>query len=180
MKRIDITKVKGVKEFLLDFIGEDGIAIIELLAKNGVVDEFKIAEMLGSEVNSVRSLLYKLYSKKIVSYTKERDEEKGWWIYSWEVHSQKILNLLKAKKAQMLDEVERKVEKKKNTHLYHCPVCLIVFPFSEAMDNVFQCPSCGGQLQHKSDEEEIKSLEETRKVLRVEIKALDETIKGIQ
>jgi transcription initiation factor TFIIE subunit alpha len=176
MKRKGILKIKGVREFLLDFIGEEGIGIIELLAEKGIVDEFKIAEMLEKEVNNVRSLLYKLYSKKIVSYTKERDEEKGWWIYSWELHLQKILSLFKAKKQEILKGVKEKIEEKKGAHLYECPVCLIVFPFSEATEHIFQCPSCGGPLNHKSNLEEVKELEAQRSELKKDIKELGEII----
>jgi transcription initiation factor TFIIE subunit alpha len=174
MKGKGTLKIKGVREFLLDFIGEEGIGIIELLAEKGIVDEFKIAELLEKEVNNVRSLLYKLYSKKIVSYTKERDEEKGWWIYSWELHLRKILNLFKAKKKEVLKGVEEKIQAKKGAHLYECPVCLIVFPFSEATENMFQCPSCGGPLNHKPNLEEVKDLETHRSELKKDIKDLDE------
>ncbi len=173
MKRVNILKIGGVREFLLDFIGEEGVGIIELLAEKGVVDEFQIADLLDKEVNSVRSLLYKLYSKKIVSYTKERDDEKGWWIYSWQLHLQKILSLFEKRKKKTLKYVEDKLKKKKDAHMYDCHVCLIVFPFSEAMENMFQCPSCGGRLTHKSDKEEIKRLEEQRRELKGKIKELE-------
>jgi len=84
---------EDMMKLIRDIAGENGLRISELLLKVKILDEFKIAEKLDLEVNYVRSLLYELYSKKIVSYSKARDKKKGWWIYSWTIHPKRIVQL---------------------------------------------------------------------------------------
>jgi transcription initiation factor TFIIE subunit alpha len=169
----NLLKIESVHNFLFNLVGGQGIEMIEILLKQGTIDEFSLAEKLDIQVNVARSLLYKLYSQKIVSFTKERDEKKGWWIYSWSIHPKRIVELLSRSLNAELNDLMKKSDKRKAVQLYKCPVCEINMPFSEAMESSFQCPSCGGMMEFQDLTDEINKFQNRIKELKNDLKDLE-------
>jgi len=166
----DLLKNEGLRNFVLNIVGDRGMKLVDFLIKHGVTDEFTIAEKLDEQVNVVRSLLYELYSHKIVSYTKERDEKKGWWIYSWSIDPLKIADLYIKGQQAKIDELKDKLKSKEGAQLYRCPVCEIIFPFEEASENLFKCPSCSGALEFQDQDEIIKGIQSKIRELKTSLK----------
>ena len=67
------------REYLAELGGAKSIDIVGLLGKCKEIDEFKLADKLKMDVKAIRRVLYKLYEKKLVSFRKTRDEERGWY-----------------------------------------------------------------------------------------------------
>lgn len=169
----NLMKIESVYNLLFNLVGEQGLKLVELLLKRGTTDEFTLADKLDIQVNVVRSMLYKLYSQKIVSFTKERDEKKGWWIYSWSIHPKRIIELVKRGLQAEIEELTEKSDKRQAIQLYKCPVCEIAFPFSEAVENNFQCPSCAGMLEFQDQREMVSKFQKNIKELKKSLKELE-------
>jgi transcription initiation factor TFIIE subunit alpha len=168
----------AIKDVLMKMVGPHGLEIVEILLKYKKMDEFKLSSKIKLDVNFVRSLLYKLYSKKIVSYSKKRDQKKGWWIYSWEIHANRILELLIVEKQRELDRILEMKEKKSNEQTYVCDLCAVEMDFAEAMDSSFQCFSCGSPLKHYDNEQLVRELNERVGEVKAEIVQLEKIKEG--
>lgn len=169
----NLLEIESVHNFLFNHVGGQGIEMIQILLKKGTIDEFSLAEKLDIQVNVTRSLLYKLYSHKIVSFTKERDEKKGWWIYSWSIHPERIVELVTRALQSEMEQLNEKTTQRKAVQLYKCPVCEISLPFSEAMESSFQCPSCAGMLEFQDQKAMVSKFQNRVKELKTSLKELE-------
>ncbi len=178
-------KNPAIREFLIQKIGEEGLELVEILFKSKkYVSEFVLAEHTGIYVNTVRSLLYKLYENKIVSYTRKREKSRGWYIYSWMLHPEKLLDLLINKRKSMIKEIKLKLEAPAGEQKFYCKKCDVKLPFSSAMEYNFLCPSCYKPMTVFSEktinrqnkklitklEKEIEELSEIKELLKTEEK----------
>lgn len=161
-----------VKNMVQEIAGLQGFKIVELLVKKKKIDEFKISSNLKLEVNFVRSLLYKLYSKKIVSYSKERDLKKGWWIYSWEIHPKKIKDLLIMERMKELDNLGNAKIGRTGAQMYVCDLCAVEVNFSGAVDSEFKCFSCGALLKNFDNTHVINEMDDKIKKINAEIEEI--------
>ncbi len=161
MNKKEFIEREDVKELIEEIAGMHAVKVINLLASKTILDEFKISSSLKLEVNFVRSLLYKLYEKKIVSFSKERDSKKGWWIYSWTLHIEKIIELLIKRKKERISRLEEIKSRESINQYFICESCGIKMDFGEAVENNFECFSCGMPLvalEKKADERELNAL----------------------
>jgi transcription initiation factor TFIIE subunit alpha len=159
-----------VHTLIKSVVGEEGFHIVEHLFRVDKADEFEIAEKLEEDVNFVRSVMYKMYTNKLVNYTRRRDPEKGWYIYTWELVAKKLYSALIDKKQEKLDKLFKKVEGEENKEqVFHCPTCDIPVPFPKALELSFSCFACGGMLQPLDNKVFIQNLNN-------EIKELSESI----
>ena len=163
----------AVQEVLMKMVGPHGLGIVLILLRRRIMDEFKLSSRLKLDVNFVRSLLYKLYSRKIVSYSKKRDQKKGWWIYSWEIHPNKIVELLIAEKVLELDKLNEMKNRKSNEQTYVCDLCAVEVDFAEAMESSFQCFSCSAPLKHFDNENLVVELGDSIIRVKSEINELE-------
>ncbi|MBN1923377.1 MAG: transcription initiation factor E subunit alpha [Nanoarchaeota archaeon] len=151
-------------------VGDEGFHIINHLFAVEKADEFEIADSLEEDVNFVRSVMYKMYTNNLVSYTRRRDPERGWYIYTWELIPQKLYHALINSKQKKLDKLFKQVEEEKNKEqVFHCPTCMINLEFPKALELSFSCFACGGMLQPLNNVDLIKNLDH-------EIKGLSEKI----
>ncbi len=167
-----IVDFADVKNMVQEIAGLQGFKIVELLVKKKKIDEFKISSSLKLEVNFVRSLLYKLYSKKIVSYSKERDLKKGWWIYSWEMHQEKIKDLLILERTKELDKLGKTKHEKEGEQMYVCVLFAVAVNFSVAADPEFKCFSCGALLKNFDNTHVMNEIDDKIRRINTEIEEI--------
>ncbi len=176
MKEVTYTALmrnKQIKNFLTEKVGEDGLALIEILFKaKKYVSEFTLAERSAIYVNTVRSLLYKLYEDKIVNYNRKREKTKGWYIYSWRFNPEKLaafmIKRLVNKKRMLTEKVSGQSEDK----YFYCKDCDIKLQFAEAMEYNFACPNCFNQMDVTSPAKESKAIKDKINRIDNEIKTL--------
>jgi len=131
------------REFFIQKIGEEGLALIRILLKGRkYVSEFVLAEHSGIYVNTVRSLLYKLYEDKVVSYTRKREKSRGWYIYSWMIHPNRLFEILTKKKRLEIKKLKSKLEAPAKEQRFYCKKCDVKLLFSAAIEYNFSCPNC--------------------------------------
>ncbi|MFA5405951.1 MAG: hypothetical protein WC307_01180 [Candidatus Nanoarchaeia archaeon] len=176
MKEVTYTALmrnKQIKDFLVDRISDEGLALIEILFKaKKYVSEFTLAERSAIYVNTVRSLLYKLYENKIVNYNRKREKTRGWYIYSWKFNPEKLagflIKQLQGKRRLFNDKASSQSEDK----YFYCKDCDIKLLFAEAMEYNFACPNCFKQMDVTSPNKENKAISDRINKLNEEIKVL--------
>ena len=146
-KATEILKNEDIYSLFRKIVGLEGIKLVEILLEKRIVDEFKLAELMEKEVNDVRSLLYKLYMHKLVSFSRKRDRKRGWWIYSWWVDLPRVFYLVKKEKLRRLELIEERIKKNGSVEIFECPRCELKMLYEKALENMFTCPNCGVPLK---------------------------------
>ena len=149
-----------VKEFLADIGGVKSIDVVNILKRRKEVNEFRLAERLKMEVKAVRKILYRLYTKKVVSFRKTRDEEKGWYVYVWKLEPKKIVELMGKRKTQAVTSLKEKLERETSSQFFKCVNGCMRISFEKAFELSFICPECGSRLEAFDNEAIVKQLKQ--------------------
>jgi transcription factor E len=173
-RTLSLIKDKEVMDFIIKNAGEESYKVFDYLVNVGKeVDEYTLADKVNLQINFVRSLLYKLYVHKLVSFFRERDKKKGWFIYSWLAHPEKLKYILIMKKEKDLQKLHDRLRISEDS--FFCAACDKTTNYSHAMETMFFCDVCGGHLiamnslevkdkVHKQIEIIKKEVEEIRKI----------------
>ncbi len=172
---------KTIKKFLIDKLGEDGVVLIEILFKAGrYVSEFTLAERSAIYVNTVRSLLYRLYDAQIVNYSRKREKTRGWYIYSWRFNPLKLINHLIKQLTSEKKKLKKQLSEQSNEDYFYCKDCNIKLTFTEAMEYNFACPNCFKPMELMSPKKESDEIKKKIEELKDEIKSLERLGKRIE
>lgn len=138
---------------------EDAVLLINYLKEADETTDDAIANATGIRLNFVRKILYKLYDHSLVSLRRTRDPKTGWFIFHWKLQPSQLEGFILSQKRRVLDKLTVRLEYEKNHDFYHCgtPTCKRI-TFSEAMELVFQCPTCGNPLSHCDNKKLIENL----------------------
>ncbi|PIN99729.1 hypothetical protein COT72_04815 [archaeon CG10_big_fil_rev_8_21_14_0_10_43_11] len=135
-----------VRDYLLSFVGEPGYKAARALPSTRAKSEYEIADDTHININQLRSILYKFYSKNLVNYHRIRDANKGWYIYHWKFFPEKLIETILREKESVLSEIEEKQEQNSDVQYYACPSCAEKYPFEEAFNMNFMCENCRSTL----------------------------------
>ncbi len=156
-----------VQEYIKEIAGEEGFFVFSyLLKKKNEIDEFTLSENLDIQVNRLRSILYKLYNKGLVKFSKRRDKKKGWFIFSWSANPSQLLYLMRKKYEERIGYYEKLL----SGDYYFCENNLDkAYTLEEAAQTMFLCPVCGAPLKSSRQfKDEIeKRVSELKKKLKV-------------
>lgn len=142
---LKLLKRKDALEFITSVAGKEGIDIYKFLVQQpGEIDEFTLADSVKLQINFARSLLYKLYEHKLVSFSRERDKKKGWFIYSWQSHPVKLKQILVQNKQNEIQKLEKQITAGEAEFV--CSGCGKTFDYATSMETMFFCSVCGGKL----------------------------------
>ncbi len=161
---------KLVEQVVTDVAGEDVIPLVKQLKNKKNVSEFKLADALELEVNSVRNMLYRLYHANLVSFTRRKDKKKGWYIYYWTFRIKQIKYVALNLKKQRLERLKDRLNREKDSSFFACPNECMRLEFDSAINFEFKCPECGELMQQESNENKIAELEKEMKELEKEMK----------
>jgi len=150
-EREEIPKITLSKQALTDLItelvGASALPVVEQLQKRRNVSEFTIAEKLKLSINQFRHLIYKLDTFNLVSSTRRKDKQKGWYVYYWTFHPERLEKLYWDLKRRKLARLKKRIGTEQITSFYVCPNKDVRVPLTEAMELNFRCPECGKLLQ---------------------------------
>jgi len=179
-KKTNLIDDPDINILVKNIVGEEGMHIISHLFKVEKADEFEISKKLKEDVNFIRSVMYKMYTNNLVNYTRRRDAEKGWYIYTWEFAPKKLFNSLITSRQKELESLFKRIEDEKTREqLFHCPTCSINIDFNKSLELNFTCFACGGMLQPLNNDLLIKSLNKNIECLSNNICMLKEKLNGI-
>ncbi len=175
---------KKIESILVDIVGEQGLPLIhELLGKENI-SEFDLATKLKIDIKIIRKILYILYNHNLVSFTRKKDKQKGWYIYYWTLLPESVrFNYFKMKR-DSLERLKQQLKEEEEELFFVCPNSCVRLNFDQAMDFEFHCPECGeliGQddgknrtalLKNKITElgMELQELQEQKHVRRKEVR----------
>ena len=159
-----------IEEVVAEVAGEDVIPLVKLLKNKKNISEFKLAESIKKEVNSVRNMLYRLHDYNLVSFIRKKDKKKGWYIYYWTFDSKRIKYLVSNLKKRKLAKLKKRLEREKQNQFYSCENKCLRLDFDQAVDFKFKCPECGNIVFPENNTQEIKELEEKIKELEEDLK----------
>lgn len=136
-----------VRQTLVEVGGENALAIIKNF--NKALSDEEIAKRLKIKISDVRAALNILHNEGIVKYERYKDNETGWYSYSWYLNKEKIF--------QWVEEKTKKfgsVTTNSSGEYYICPFCGVstIVGFETAMDRGFKCDICGKQLEFLNEE----------------------------
>lgn len=156
------------RQFLQEIIGDEGLDVVIFLADDEATDE-EIAEQTGIKLNVVRKILYRLYDYRLASYTRTKDREIGWYIYTWKLDLQRIYDILTERKRRILEELTKKLEFETSNIFFCCKNDDSKVPFDIASEYEFRCPQCHGLMEYFDNQSTVTSLEEEISRLKKEI-----------
>ncbi|MEM2121102.1 MAG: hypothetical protein QXU20_00375 [Candidatus Woesearchaeota archaeon] len=161
-----------------EILGEKVIKLIEKMDFEKTISEYKLAEKLNLDINTTRNLLYTLAKHNLVSFTKEKDKLKGWYIYHWTLHEKKFKEFLiknLEKKCEKLIEI---LERESSQIYFVCNNNCARISFEQALNFNFKCPECGCLLEEDNNvKDKIKKYEEQIKFLKSTIAKINSTNK---
>jgi len=160
LKQLPTARKSGQLQTVADVIGQEAVPIVQYLKGKKNISEFKIAESIKTEVNSVRKFLYAMQNNNLVSYYRKKDRQKGWYISYWTLKPDSFGTLALATKQQRLQQLRERLHKEESNQglFYICPNLCVRLEFDKAADISFKCPECGNTLQHQDNNKTIEQL----------------------
>ncbi len=157
---------KTTEDVVLEIAGPDVLPLVRYLRDKKNVSEFKLAEIVKQEVNTVRNMLYRLYHANLVTFVKKKKKKKGWYIYYWTFNGKQIKHLLVDLKKKKLEKLLDRLGREKSTQFYVCGNRCMRLEFERAAEYSYKCPECGDLVYQEDNAEKIRQIED-------EIKSLD-------
>lgn len=158
-----------VLDLIKEEIGEDVLPLASMIFKKDNISEFKIAEKLGITVNQVRSMLYRLQEKNLVTFTRKKDKKKGWYIYSWTLDMREVRFLLLRVHKGNLEHLQKMLELESNGSFFNCGNKCMRMTFENALEFQFKCPECGEVLNQESSGKTVEKIKKDIDKLKHEI-----------
>jgi len=167
--------VGGLKLFFVDeetlkkvaaLFGEDGVRVVEVLKGVHEIIDIDIVDQTEIRLNTVRKTLYRLYDHSLVALRRSRDKETGWFIFHWRLQPDQLEGFIFNQKRRVLEKLETRLRYEKNHEFYSCktPGCKR-FPFEEAFEVLFRCPTCNKPMSYVINNKIIETI--TRKINQI-------------
>jgi transcription initiation factor TFIIE subunit alpha len=150
--------------------GEDAVKVVEVIKSLGETTDDEISRKTEIRLNDVRKTLYKLSDHSIISFTRSRDPESGWFIFKWKLQPDQVEGYLQNMKRRILEKLETRFKYEEGHEFYYCfnPSCKRV-TFEDAMELMFRCPMCGQPLKHFDKQRTIEALNKKIEELKKEL-----------
>jgi len=146
--------------------GEDGARVVEVLKGVHEIIDIDIVDQTEIRLNTVRKTLYRLYDHSLVALRRSRDKETGWFIFHWRLQPDQLEGFIFNQKRRVLEKLETRLRYEKNHEFYSCktPGCKR-FPFEEAFEVLFRCPTCNKPMSYVINNKIIETI--TRKINQI-------------
>jgi len=148
--------------------GEDAVRLVEVLKGVHEIIDIEIADKTQIQLKMVRKALYRLYDHSLVAIRQYRDKETGWFVFNWRLNPDQLEGFIVNQKRRVLEKLETRLEYEKSHEFYTCqtPGCKR-FPFAEAFELLFKCPTCNKPMMHINNDLMVKTL--TRKIEEIKV-----------
>ena len=161
---------KKVEEILQDLLGSDSLSLVKELYDRENISEFDLAHKTKKDIKIIRRMLYILYNHNLVSFTRKKDKDKGWYIYYWTLSAESIRFLYFKKKREHLQQFQQRLEQEDKESFFVCSKKCVRLNFDQAMDFEFHCPECGELSTPDSSADKIVLLKKDIAALQSELK----------
>jgi transcription factor E len=158
-----------VEKVITEVAGPDVIPLVRYLKNKKNISEFKIAEELKEEVNTIRNRLYRLYDANLITFIRKKDKVKGWYIYYWTLNLRHVPYIIKELKRKKVEKLQDRLKREHGSHFFMCKSKCIRLDFEQATDFSFKCPECGSLLDKEENEEKIEEIKKSIMKLEKEL-----------
>jgi len=135
-----------VRQFLIELAGEEALHVLKEFTQP--MSDEELARRCKIKVSNVRAVLNKLHYKGIADYERTRDSQSGWYSYTWRVDLSRVMHILTEQKRAEQRKYEEMAAYERSFDFFACSKCAVKLPFEAAMDALFKCPGCGGNLSY--------------------------------
>jgi transcription initiation factor TFIIE subunit alpha len=153
-----------VSEILYEMIGNEGIRIINSLHRPST--DLQLHDKTRIPVTRIRTTLNVMHKFDIVSYNSTRDEEKGWFKYTWELKKGHIDSSVRNYMMSKMMRLKREFQEISQMDFFKCENGCIRVTFTEAYDGNFRCVRCKGVLKPVDSAAESRQIKREMDVLR--------------
>lgn len=171
---------KKIEEVIIEILGKEGLPLIKELKNKENLSEFSLATKLKKDIKIIRNMLYKLHNHNLVSSSRKKDKEKGWYIYYWTLLPENIRHLYLKNKKQLLQKLKEQLQKEQTEQFYVCPQKCARLNFDQALDFEFRCPECGELISLDENPRRIKELQREIMKLEKELNNKNKIKKGLK
>lgn len=143
------------RQMLIELGGENALALVRNFYGNHSDEE--LAKKLKLKISDVRATLNKLHNEGLVNYIREKDNETGWYSYSWSLNVPRIERWADNQSSRFGLPKEGSAER------YFCATCgaSTITGFEAAANDNFRCERCNRLLEF-IDEKKILELYEKK------------------
>jgi transcription initiation factor TFIIE subunit alpha len=157
---------QDVRDYVQETVGEEGMAVVDLLVEYGEATDSTLAEDLDRKPSHIRKVLYDLYANSVAEYEKKKDEDSGWLTFHWSLTPVEAQEAMQAEREELIGELEEALQFEQEHDFYVCPQGGERYDFTEAMELEFHCPDHEASLDHIDDNENIQILNRRIEQLR--------------
>ena len=184
---LQLMELPFVRDYLQRVGGDNAIEVMRLMVEHGnaVTDE-EIAQEMGVKVTVVRAVFNRLNFWGIIDYDKTRDEETGWYTYTWHIVPEKIKEAVEKELQEREEELRKKREELDQFMFFVCPEGHTREPFEVAAEYSFKCPICGKDLvpldadaEKEKIDEQLDEIWRARKLLNEIVAEAEEVVEEL-
>ena len=126
---------------------EDYVRVARALLNNENATDEEIASATGMKINTVRKVLYDLFGRTLISGVRVRDLKRGWFVYRWRAQRDQVDGFIETQKKKALERLRHRLDYEEKHEFYFCESerCTRM-TFEQAMEVLFKCPTCSGNL----------------------------------
>ncbi len=149
---------KKVEEVITRILHDEGLVLLEVLKGKENISEFDIAKKMKKDIKVVRRMLYLLYNSNLVTFTRKKDKQKGWYVYYWTLDIASIkFNYIRERREQLL-RFKELLDREEKELFYISPDGSVRLNFDDAMEFDFQCPETGELMVQDDNAQRVSDL----------------------
>lgn len=160
---------KLIESVIEEVAGKDVIPLVLSLRNKKNVSEFSIADTLSLNINATRNMLYRLQGNNLVTFTRKKDTQKGWYIYYWTMNLAQVKILFNDLKKKKLKTLRERLEREEGNDFFSCTKRCLRLDFHNATEFEFKCPECGEIMHQMENSAYLGSLREDIKKLEIDL-----------
>jgi transcription initiation factor TFIIE subunit alpha len=151
---------KAARAIIAEIVGEDTLPVVDFLKDKKNISEFKIAEKIKMEVNTIRNILYRLHTHHLVVYHRKKDKIKGWYISYWTLNPGAARHNREKMQNERIDKLKDRLQKEEDNRnaFFLCTNVCVRLDIDQATDLEFKCPECGSILNQQDNSKTIENL----------------------
>ncbi len=134
-----------VSKLLYEMVGNEGIKIINSLSEPST--DLEIHDKTQLPITRVRTTLNALHKHNMVSYNSSRDQEKGWFKYTWRLKEFCIEPGVRSFLISKVMKLKREFQEISQLDFFKCENGCLRLSFTDAYDSNFRCGKCNGILK---------------------------------
>jgi len=168
-----------ISRILYEMVGNEGLKIINSLTTPKT--DIQLHDQTMFPITRIRTTLNTLHEYNIVTYTSSRDEERGWFKYTWQLKSENIQPSTRSYLYSKLLRIKREQQEISQGNFFKCVNGCYRADFLKAYETNFRCEKCKGTMKPVDSAEESRKMDEEIERIKKDLNAIgfSETKSGI-